>query len=91
MLAVAQPSPAGADWIEFVQAYEQGDYVIARRELQPFVEQGIARAQFNHGVMYYNGLGVPQDYAEAVKWYLKAAEQEVLEAREPSSGGSISE
>ena len=25
--------------------------------------------------MYQNGQGVPQDYKEAVKWYLKAAEQ----------------
>ncbi|MBO7224189.1 MAG: sel1 repeat family protein, partial [Kiritimatiellae bacterium] len=24
---------------------------------------------------YYNGLGVQQDYAEAVKWFRKAAEQ----------------
>ena len=25
--------------------------------------------------MYRNGEGVPQDYAQAVKWYRKAAEQ----------------
>ena len=25
--------------------------------------------------MYANGKGVPQDYAEAVKWYRRAAEQ----------------
>jgi TPR repeat protein len=25
--------------------------------------------------MYEDGLGVPQDYAEAVKWYRKAAEE----------------
>ena len=25
--------------------------------------------------MYSNGLGPPQDYAESVKWHLKAAEQ----------------
>ena len=34
-----------------------------------------AAAQSNLGVMYANGQGVPQDYAEAVKWYRKAAEQ----------------
>jgi TPR repeat protein len=27
------------------------------------------------GVCYVNGEGVPQNYAEAVKWYRKAAEQ----------------
>ena len=34
-----------------------------------------ADALFNLGVLYENGRGVPQDDAEAVKWYRKAAEQ----------------
>jgi len=34
-----------------------------------------ADAQFNLGVMYYQGLGVEQDFKEAVKWYQKAADQ----------------
>jgi hypothetical protein len=38
-------------------------------------EQGDANAQKNLGVMYYNGQGVPQDYAQAVVWSRKAAEQ----------------
>jgi TPR repeat protein len=38
-------------------------------------EQGHAMAQFNLGVMYANGEGVPKDDAEAVKWFRKAAEQ----------------
>ena len=38
-------------------------------------EQGEANAQYNLGVMYDKGQGVPQDYREAVKWYHKAAEQ----------------
>jgi uncharacterized protein len=32
-------------------------------------------AQYNLGVMYDDGQGVPQDYAVAVSWYRKAAEQ----------------
>ena len=32
-------------------------------------EQGIARAEFNLGLMYATGEGVPQDDAEAVRWY----------------------
>ena len=32
-------------------------------------------AQYNLGVMYDTGRGVPQDYAEAVRWYRKAADQ----------------
>ena len=38
-------------------------------------EQGGVSAQYNLGVMYDNGDGVPQDYKEAVKWYRLAAEQ----------------
>ena len=32
-------------------------------------------AQFKLGVGYDNGYGVPQDYAEAARWYRRAAEQ----------------
>ena len=34
-------------------------------------EQGDADAQFNLGVMYEFGEGVPHDDVEAVKWYRK--------------------
>lgn len=37
--------------------------------------QGDAEAQFNLGVSYDNGKGVPKDYQQAVSWYRKAAEQ----------------
>jgi TPR repeat protein len=38
-------------------------------------DQGDAQAQYNLGVFYDDGLGVPQNYGEAVKWYRKAADQ----------------
>jgi TPR repeat protein len=44
-------------------------------------EQGLAFAQGDLGVMYYEGIGVPQDYSEAAKWYCKAAEQGLPEAQ----------
>jgi hypothetical protein len=34
-----------------------------------------ADAQYNLGEMYKDGRGVPQDYAEAARWYRKAADQ----------------
>ena len=37
--------------------------------------EGDAWSQFNLGVMYSDGEGVPQDYKEAIKWYKMAAEQ----------------
>ena len=45
------------------------------------VEYGNLEAHFNLGFMYANGQGVPQDYAEAVKWYRKAAEQGLASAQ----------
>ena len=38
-------------------------------------EQGNSDAQFNLGLIYANGRGVPKDDAEVVKWYRLAAEQ----------------
>ena len=38
-------------------------------------EKGLAYSQYVLGGIYYNGEGVPQDYAEAVKWFRTAAEQ----------------
>lgn len=58
-----------------VSAYRAGDYAAALRIWRVLVEQGGAAAQFNLGVMYTEGLGVPQDDAEAVRWYRKAADQ----------------
>ncbi len=56
-------------------AYNDGDYATALQEWRPLAEQEHARAQYNLGVMYANGRGVPQDDKEAVKWYRLAAEQ----------------
>ena len=42
---------------------------------------GDAVAQYNLGVKYHEGQGVPQDYAEALKWYRKAAEQGLANAQ----------
>jgi TPR repeat protein len=38
-------------------------------------------AQFNLGVFYETGQVVPQNFAEAVKWYRAAAEQECAPAQ----------
>lgn len=44
-------------------------------------DQGYAAAQFNLGVMYEQGLGVPIDEGEASKWYRRAAEQGYYDAQ----------
>lgn len=56
-------------------AYEQRDYASAQRRLRPIAEQGHDRAQFNLGVLYDLGHGVPQGYSATASWYRKAAER----------------
>ena len=73
-LLVGNPA-SSADFQKGFDAYERGDYATALREWTPLAEQGDARAQYNLGLMYYNGYGVLQDYKTAVKWYRLAAEQ----------------
>ena len=38
-------------------------------------DQGLAQAQNNLGLCYYNGEGVPKDFKQAVYWWKKAADQ----------------
>jgi TPR repeat protein len=56
-------------------AYERGDYATAFEKILPLAEAGDARAQFNLCVLYHEGRGVPQNYAEAAKWFRLAASQ----------------
>jgi uncharacterized protein len=46
-------------------AYQRGDYATAMSLRRPLADQGNAAAQYNLGWMYYDGRGVPQDYAQA--------------------------
>jgi TPR repeat protein len=71
--SLALPAQAGFD--EGLAAYNRGDYATAFKEWQPLAVAGNATAQYNLGVMYREGQGVPQDYKEAVKWFRLAAEQ----------------
>lgn len=65
-----------------VDAYAKGDFAVALEKLKPLAEQGKAQAQFNLGLMYREGKGVPQDSKEAATWLSKAAEQGHVEAQE---------
>jgi len=44
-------------------------------ETMAAAKQGKAYAQYNLGVMYDKGVGVPENNTEAVKWFRKAADQ----------------
>ena len=67
--------PAWADYQAGMDANNRGDYATALREWRPLAEQGDARAQFDLGLLYENGDGVPRDYAKAHQWYEKSAAQ----------------
>ena len=67
-----------------LQAFSQtGDEAAAKSlaDLRVRAEQGDAEAQVELGHMYANGDGVPEDDAEAVRWFRLAAEQGHVEAQ----------
>lgn len=68
---------ATADFKTGLEAYRRGDFAGAMREWTPLAEAGDAHAQYNLGLLYASGKGVPQDYRQAIEWYRKAAEQGV--------------
>jgi len=74
--AAAAPQPASAGsaqdgW----DAFGRGDYKGALAVWQPLAEKGDVAMQLLVGSIYDYGQGVPQDDAEAVKWYERAANQ----------------
>ncbi len=76
ILIVGLAAPVAADdWEEGSLAYEQGDYATALRLWHPYAEAGYAAAQYNLGIIYGSGKGVPSNPGEAAKWFRKAAEQ----------------
>jgi len=76
LLTLLVGTPAfSADWDKGYTAYDNGDFATALREWTPLAEQGNANAQTFLGFMYSEGIGVPQDYKTAMKWFKLAAEQ----------------
>ena len=45
------------------------------KQLTESAQAGDVNAQYNLGVLYFEGKDVPQDYIEAAKWYGAAADQ----------------
>ncbi len=64
------------------EAYWRGDYAAALREFRPLAEQGHAEAQFNLGLMYRHGQGVPQDIVQAHMWLSLSASHVARFARD---------
>jgi TPR repeat protein len=68
--------PVAAGPLEDAEAaIKRRDYATATRIIRPLAESGDATAQYNLGVFYDNGLGVPQDKIKAYMWLSLAATQ----------------
>ena len=68
--------PASADFQAGLAAARQGDFETALREWLPLAEAGDRDSQFNLALMYGAGAGVEQDDAQALHWFVAAAELE---------------
>ena len=59
----------GDDFQDGLDAANKGDSKTAFSLWKPLAEQGDASAQYNLGLMYFKGQGVPQDYVLAHMWF----------------------
>ncbi len=64
---------AWADVEKGMEAFRRGDYAAAKAEWEPLAKSGDAAAQFNLGILYRRGLGVPPDNQRAIGWFERAA------------------
>lgn len=71
------PSP----WGRIHASEKRQDHATALRERHFLAQQGDVMAQCQLGVMYYEGKGVAQDHAEAIRWFRQAATQDVAQAQ----------
>jgi TPR repeat protein len=69
------PLAAWAGRDEAIEAYTTGDFPKALAEFQALADQGDTEGQYFLGLFYHNAFGVKRDQAEALKWFLKAAQQ----------------
>jgi len=60
---------------EALDDFENKNYARAVYLFTKAAEMGLAKAQYNLGLCYYDAHGVEQDYAQAAAWYEKAAVQ----------------
>ena len=74
--------PARADtFYDRLVAYNIGDYAAAERIWRALAKQENDNPQSGLGLLYYQGLSVGQDYAQAREWFWKAAAHGVAQAQ----------
>lgn len=75
------PLTPDTEYVRGVKAFAEGDYKTAAELWLADAYLGSADAQFNIGVLYVEGKGLPKDRTEAVFWFTKAASQGNREAQ----------
>ena len=70
------------DWaVKGYKANHHGNYMKAVRLYTKAAERGHVLAQFNLGVMYREGNGIPENSKRGLDWITKAAEQGYIDAQ----------
>lgn len=72
LLCLALPAPAAEPLDAAFRALQSGRAAEAVALYRRLADGGDGRAQFNLGLLYLNGLGVPQSHAEALYWGWRA-------------------
>jgi TPR repeat protein len=80
LLSAAGPA-AAQDFRRGLSAFNRGEYEETLRQWLPLARRADADAQAGLGYLYFKGLGVQQDYAEAAIWFGRAAEKGQPEAQ----------
>ena len=75
LLVLLASAPAQADFLSGARAYQDGDFAAAVREWGPLATMGDPRAQYNMGILYSEGRGLPVDIGQARILWERAAAQ----------------
>ena len=75
ILLAVTAAPSRADFVDGLAAFDAGDYQTTLEEWRPLAEAGDPEAQVALAGLYMDGLGVPRNPTEGVRWYRLAAER----------------
>lgn len=75
MLFMEPAASSAAELAKGLSALDRGDYADALAELRPLAERGDAWAEYELGLLFSMGLGVPRDLERAAVWLKKSAAQ----------------
>ncbi len=81
LLLIGISVTAHADFSQGQKAFDAQDYADAYSQWRSAADQGDGQSQFGLGQLFEQGLGVPQNFVEAHKFYNLAAAQGLAEAR----------